>query len=189
MQTESLRDRRLNDLASVRLRPCNRRACRAIRSSVPPEGPGARASVALPPENQGAKRVMPLLFQPSPPPCGKCGTTTVLTPAFEEGQRVFAVRCPATGSGNSDINRGRAGCRLSINPAKLSASLQRSAIASEFTHSAISFRGTRNAVAMNRTSVERRRFLRGVARRGDGASRLRDRSSGNRHGRAPQCCL
>ena len=31
---------------------------------------------------------MPLLFQPSPPPCAKCGTTTVLTPAFEEGQRV-----------------------------------------------------------------------------------------------------
>ena len=40
---------------------------------------------------------MPLLFQPSPPPCAKCGTTTVLTPAFEEGQRVFAVRCPACG--------------------------------------------------------------------------------------------
>src|SRR6266446_7565839 len=33
---------------------------------------------------------MPLLFQPSPPPCTKCGTTTVLTPAFEENQRVFA---------------------------------------------------------------------------------------------------
>jgi phage terminase large subunit GpA-like protein len=40
---------------------------------------------------------MPLLFQPSPPPCAKCGTTTVLTPAFEEGQRVFVVRCPACG--------------------------------------------------------------------------------------------
>jgi phage terminase large subunit GpA-like protein len=40
---------------------------------------------------------MPLLFQPSPPPCAKCGTTTVLTPAFDEGQRVFAVRCPACG--------------------------------------------------------------------------------------------
>jgi len=30
-------------------------------------------------------------------PCARCGTTTVLTPAFEEGQRVFAVRCPACG--------------------------------------------------------------------------------------------
>src|SRR6266516_98636 len=40
---------------------------------------------------------MPLLFQPSPPPCIRCGTTTVLTPAFEEGQRVFVVQCPACG--------------------------------------------------------------------------------------------
>jgi hypothetical protein len=40
---------------------------------------------------------MPLLFQPSPPPCAKCGTTTVLTTAFEEGQRVFVVGCPACG--------------------------------------------------------------------------------------------
>src|SRR5207244_7296848 len=40
---------------------------------------------------------MPPLFQPSPPPCANGGTTTVLTPAFEEGQRVFAVRCPACG--------------------------------------------------------------------------------------------
>jgi hypothetical protein len=32
----------------------------------------------------------------------------------------------------------------------------------DLDHSAISFRGTRNAVAMNRMSVERRRFLRGV---------------------------
>jgi hypothetical protein len=53
--------------------------------------------VVLPPENQGAKRVMPRLFQPSPPPCAKCGTMTVLTPAFEERQRVFVVRCPACG--------------------------------------------------------------------------------------------
>jgi len=41
---------------------------------------------------------------------------------------------------------------------------------------------------MNRMSVERRRFLRGVPG-GDGASRPRDRSNGNRHGRAPQRCL
>ena len=34
-------------------------------------------------------------FQPLPPPCIKCGTTTLIAPAFEEGQRVFAVRCPA----------------------------------------------------------------------------------------------
>src|SRR5215468_7591869 len=39
------------------------------------------------------------------------------------------------GTGNSEISRGRAGFRLSIRPAKLSASLQRSAIASEFTYS------------------------------------------------------
>ncbi len=37
---------------------------------------------------------MPLLFQPAPPPCVRCGTTTVVTPAFEESQRVFVVRCP-----------------------------------------------------------------------------------------------
>jgi phage terminase large subunit GpA-like protein len=40
---------------------------------------------------------MPLPFQPTPPPCVKCGTTTVMAPAFEGGQRVFAVRCPACG--------------------------------------------------------------------------------------------
>src|SRR6266576_2175723 len=40
---------------------------------------------------------MRLLFQPSPPPCIKCGTTTVVAPAFEDGQRVFVVRCPACG--------------------------------------------------------------------------------------------
>jgi len=33
------------------------------------QAPVAERPVALPPENQGAKRVMPLLFQPSPPPC------------------------------------------------------------------------------------------------------------------------
>jgi phage terminase large subunit GpA-like protein len=40
---------------------------------------------------------MSLLFQPSPPPppCVKCGITTVIDPAFEGGQRVFVVRCPA----------------------------------------------------------------------------------------------
>jgi hypothetical protein len=40
---------------------------------------------------------MALLFQPSPPPCVKCGITTLVTPASEEGQRVFVVRCPACG--------------------------------------------------------------------------------------------
>jgi hypothetical protein len=34
-------------------------------------------------------------FQPLPPPCIKCGTTTLIAPAFDEGQRVFVVRCPA----------------------------------------------------------------------------------------------
>ena len=28
---------------------------------------------------------MPLLFQPSPPPCIRCGTTTVVAPTFEDG--------------------------------------------------------------------------------------------------------
>ena len=50
----------------------------------------------LPPEIQGAK-VMSLLFQPPPPPCASCGITTVIAPAFEEGQRIFAIRCPACG--------------------------------------------------------------------------------------------
>jgi predicted nucleic-acid-binding Zn-ribbon protein len=36
------------------------------------------------------------LFQPPPPPCVKCGTTTVVAPAFE-GQRAFVVRCLACG--------------------------------------------------------------------------------------------
>jgi transcription elongation factor Elf1 len=40
---------------------------------------------------------MSLLFQPAPPPCVRCGTTTIVAPAFEEGQRVFAVRCPECG--------------------------------------------------------------------------------------------
>jgi hypothetical protein len=40
---------------------------------------------------------MPLLFQPSPPPCVECGITTVLATAFKENQRVFVVRCPACG--------------------------------------------------------------------------------------------
>jgi ABC-type uncharacterized transport system substrate-binding protein len=40
---------------------------------------------------------MPLLFQPPPPPCVKCGVTTVIGPAFEKGQRVFVVRCPVCG--------------------------------------------------------------------------------------------
>ena len=40
---------------------------------------------------------MPLLFQPPPPPCAKCGVTTVIAHALEEGQRVFVIRCPACG--------------------------------------------------------------------------------------------
>jgi hypothetical protein len=39
----------------------------------------------------------PPLFQPSPPPCANCGTTTVIAPAIEEGQRIFGIRCPACG--------------------------------------------------------------------------------------------
>src|SRR5690242_5290257 len=51
--------------------------------------------------------VMPLLFQPAPPPCVRCGITTVVTPAFEEGQRVFVVRCPGCGhSGTYSLNYG-----------------------------------------------------------------------------------
>src|SRR5207247_8963631 len=55
----------------------------------------------LPPEIQGAKvmsllfQPSPPLFQPSPPPCASCGITTVIAPAFEKGQRIFAIRCPA----------------------------------------------------------------------------------------------
>ena len=37
------------------------------------------------------------LFQPPPPPCVACGITTVIAPAFEGGQRVFVIRCPACG--------------------------------------------------------------------------------------------
>jgi phage terminase large subunit GpA-like protein len=44
---------------------------------------------------------MPLPFQPTPPPCAKCGATTVIAPAFEEGQRVFVVRCPACGGAST----------------------------------------------------------------------------------------
>jgi len=57
----------------------------------------------LPPEIQGAKvmsllfQPSPPLFQPSPPPCASCGITTVIAPAFEEGQRIFAIRCPSCG--------------------------------------------------------------------------------------------
>jgi hypothetical protein len=39
----------------------------------------------------------PPLFQPLPPPCASCGTTTLIAPAFEAGQRIFAIRCPACG--------------------------------------------------------------------------------------------
>ena len=65
----------------------------------------AERPIALPPENQGAD-VMSLLFQPPPPPCVKCGTTTVVA-AFEAGQRVFVVRCPACGhAGTYSLNYG-----------------------------------------------------------------------------------
>ena len=40
---------------------------------------------------------MALPFQPPPPPCVKCGKTTVIAPAFEGGERVFVVRCPGCG--------------------------------------------------------------------------------------------
>jgi hypothetical protein len=47
----------------------------------------------------------PLLFQPPPPPCVKCGTTTVVAPALKEGQRDFVVRCPACGrAGTYSLN-------------------------------------------------------------------------------------
>jgi len=54
----------------------------------------AESPEALPPEIRDPF-VMAAPFQPLPPPCIKCGTTTLIAPAFEEGQRVFAVRCPA----------------------------------------------------------------------------------------------
>jgi hypothetical protein len=56
----------------------------------------AERLVALPPEIR-EPFVMPLPFQPPPPPCAKCGTTTVIAPAFEHGQRVFVIRCQACG--------------------------------------------------------------------------------------------
>jgi phage terminase large subunit GpA-like protein len=44
-------------------------------------------------------------FQPAPPPCVGCGTTTVIAPALEEGQRAFVVRCPACGrAGTYSLN-------------------------------------------------------------------------------------
>jgi hypothetical protein len=42
----------------------------------------------------GETILMLVPFQPPPPPCVKCGTTTAIAPAFEGGQRVFVVRCP-----------------------------------------------------------------------------------------------
>jgi hypothetical protein len=57
----------------------------------------AERPVVLPPVRR-EPFLMPLPFQqPPPPPCVKCGSTTVLDPVFEGGQRVFAVRCPACG--------------------------------------------------------------------------------------------
>jgi hypothetical protein len=70
------------------------------------QAPMAERLVVLPPEIRGAD-VMSLLFQPAPPPCVKCGTTTVIAPVFEEGQRVFVVRCPECGhSGTYSLNYG-----------------------------------------------------------------------------------
>jgi hypothetical protein len=77
-----------------------------IRSSpatAPRQASVAERPVVLPPEIQGATvmsllfQPSPPLFQPSPPPCANCGTTTVIVPAIEEGQRIFATRCPACG--------------------------------------------------------------------------------------------
>jgi uncharacterized Zn finger protein len=42
--------------------------------------------------------LMPLRHEPlPPPPCVKCGTTTVIAPVFEQRQRTFVVRCAACG--------------------------------------------------------------------------------------------
>jgi hypothetical protein len=50
----------------------------------------------------------PPLFQPSPPPCASCGTMTVIAPAFKEGQRIFAIRCPACGrSATYSLSNGK----------------------------------------------------------------------------------
>jgi hypothetical protein len=54
---------------------------------------GCERPVAL--RRRGSRCVMALLFQPPPPPCVKCGTMTLVAPAFEVDQRVFVVRCPA----------------------------------------------------------------------------------------------
>jgi hypothetical protein len=68
------------------------------------QAPMAERPVALPPEIR-EPIVMPLLFQPAPPPCVRCGIKTVVTPAFEEGQRAFVVRCPGCGhSGMYSLN-------------------------------------------------------------------------------------
>src|SRR5437016_14616390 len=66
------------------------------------QAPVAERPIALPPRNQGADALChcysnhcysnQLLFQP-PPPCVKCGTATVVAPAFNEAQRDFVVRC------------------------------------------------------------------------------------------------
>src|SRR5260221_9493654 len=37
------------------------------------------------------------LSHPAPQEARSCGTTTVIAPAFKEGQRIFAIRCPACG--------------------------------------------------------------------------------------------
>ena len=38
---------------------------------------------------------MPLRYEPPPPPCVKCGTTTAIDPVFEQNQRTYVVRCSA----------------------------------------------------------------------------------------------
>src|ERR1700692_2887401 len=56
-------------------------------------------------------------------------------PAAFSQKFLYGVLFGGAGRGNNDMRRGCAGLRLSISPAKLSASLQRSAMASEFTYS------------------------------------------------------
>ena len=68
------------------------------------QAPMAERPVVLPPES-GSRCVMALLFQPAPPPCVRCGIKTVVTPAFEDGQRAFVIRCPGCGhSGMYSLN-------------------------------------------------------------------------------------
>jgi hypothetical protein len=53
---------------------------------------------------------MPLLFQPSPPPCIKCGTTTVVAPAFED-----SIKAPYA-SGKPDHGTASVGTESRLEP-------------------------------------------------------------------------